>query len=140
MRYPLRLAVTAILIAVCAIPAAAAHQATAQSGSCSDSWGADGHNAPWYVGSNQSLPGNTVDISCPTSGTAWNVTYQVGKIVNGTVFFPIDITRSGNGDASWSINTSPVGCNSGAPYYTHVHNHVTGGDIYKPSSKGIAIC
>lgn len=110
------------------------------SGSCSDSWGSDGHTGPWYTSSNSTLHGNTLVISCPGSGTSWSVTYQVAKIVNGTVSYPINISRSGTGSTSFSVNASPLGCSSGAPYYTHVHNKVTGGDIYKPSSKGQIIC
>ena len=118
------------------------HTATPASASsaCTDSWGSDGHTAPWYTSSNNTLHGNTLTISCPSGGTSWTVTYQVAKIVNGSVTYPINSVRSGTGSTSWSINISPVGCSSGAPYYTHVHNHVTGGDIYKPSSKGEVIC
>jgi hypothetical protein len=110
-------------------------------GSCSDSWGSDGHSGPWYVGSNQTLHGNTLVISCPTQSTAWKVHYLVPKCPpdgSTSCFFPIDITRSGTGDAQWSVQTV-AGCNVGWLYATHVHNSVTGGDIYKPVG-GKVIC
>ena len=136
MRTPIpAAAIVAALIAALSIGGTAG-----ASSACTDSWGSDGHTGPWYTGSNQSLHGNTVDVSCPTGGTSWTVTYKVGKIVNGTVFFPIDSVRSGTGSSSFNLSINPVGCNQGDPYYTSVYNHVTGGTIYKPSSKGEVIC
>lgn len=133
------LTVTAI-VATCALSAAAPALA---SGSCGDSWTPDGHSGPWYVGSNQSLHGNTLHIggaNC-NSGTAWNVTYEVVKTdgSGGTAFTPIMVVRSGNGPADFSVATSPIGCNQGWLYYTQVKNDFTGNYIRKPNS-GTVIC
>jgi len=110
---------------------------------CSDSWGSDGHSGPWYTGSNQTLHGNTLVISCPTQSTSWSVHYLVNKCsppgVPTSCFSPIDATRSGTGDSSFSIATSPIGCNVGWLYDTKVHNIVTGGNIFKPVG-GEVIC
>ena len=118
--------------------AAAAQRAS----TCSDSWGSDGHPGPWYVGSNQSLHGNTLVIggaNC-TPGYSWVVTYTVHKTDgSGNDFTPITVVRRGNGPASWSVSTSPVGCNPGWLYYTQVYNGVTGNYIRKPNA-GLVIC
>jgi len=108
---------------------------------CGDSWGSDGHTGPWYVGSNQSLHGNTLVISCPGASTAWNVTYAVYKTdgSGGSAFSPIFVVRNGNGDASFSVSTNPVGCNQGWLYYTQVKNDYTGNYIRKPQA-GKVIC
>ena len=117
--------------------------AAAQSGSCGDSWDPDGHSGPWYTGSNQTLHGNTLHIggSNCNAGTQWNVTYWVFKEnpSTGEAFSPIMVVRNGNGPTSWSISTSPVGCNPGWLYYTQVKNDFTGNYIRKPNS-GLVIC
>jgi len=122
-------------------PTALADAVLPHASSCSDSWGSDGHSGPWFVGTTQTLHGNTVVITCPSGGTAWKVHYQVIKEASGggTPFYPIDSTRSGTGSTSFSINIGPIGCNVGWLYTTHVHNSVTGGDIYKPPG-GEVIC
>lgn len=134
-------ALAVLLAFICALTVSTSPAYAA--GSCSDSWGSDGHSGPWYVGSTQTLHGNTVNVSCPSGGTAWKVTYKVSKCSPPgqptSCFDPIVSTRSGTGDASFSVATSPVGCNGGWLYDTHVHNSVTGGDIYKPPG-GEVIC
>jgi len=133
-------AIAVLLAFVCALTVSTG--AAQAAGSCSDSWGSDGHSGPWYTGSNQTLHGNTLVISCPSGSTFWKVHYLVAKCPqDGSVpcDFPINVTRSGNGDAQWSVNIGPIGCNVGWLYVTHVHNYVTGGDIYKPVG-GEIIC
>lgn len=130
------------LAALCGffVHATAGHAA---SGSCGDSWDPDGHSGPWYVGSNQSLHGNTLHIGGANCGpnTAWNVTYEVAKTdgSGGTEFHPIMEVRNGNGPTSFSISTNPVGCNQGWLYYTQVKNDFTGNWIRKPTN-GRVIC
>jgi len=131
----------AVLLAIlCALTISTGTASAA--GSCTDSWGSDGHPGPWYVGSNQSLHGNTLVITCPSGGTSWTVDYQVckGTFNGGCAFTPINEKRSGTGSASFSISTNPIGCNVGWNYFTHVHNTVTGGDIYKPADMANVIC
>lgn len=111
--------------------------------SCGDSWNPDGHNGPWYVGSNQSLHGNSLHIggaNC-ASGTAWNVTYEVVKAnpSTGQQFYPIMAVKTGNGPTSFSLSTNPIGCNTGWIYYTQVRNNETGNWIRQPNS-GVVIC
>lgn len=113
----------------------------AASSTCSDSWGSDGHSGPWYVGSNQSLHGNTLIISCPSGSTAWNVDYWVEKTDGSTIAFPIKIdNKTGTGSTSFNFSRSPIGCNQGWNYFTYVHNNVTGGNISKPADHSNVIC
>lgn len=134
MRYPLWTATCAVLLALCVLAAGAAAPAVAAS-TCSDSWGSDGHSGPWYTGSNQTLHGNTLVIACPTQSTSWSVKYQVCKSSTDGLcqFTPINVNRTGTGDAQFSVQTGPIGCNVSWLYWTHVHNVVTGGNINKPS-------
>ena len=135
-----RLLLGAVLLApICALTVSTSPATAA--GSCSDSWAADGHSGPWYTGSNKTLHGNTVHISCPTSSTAWAVDYFVFKTDGTNIFFPINVQdRTGHGSATWSVSTSPIGCNAGWRYGTQVYNRVTGGNITKPNVNGQVIC
>lgn len=125
-----------IIAAACAATMAA--PAVAGAATCSDSWNADGHSGPWYTAP-MTLHGNSLSISCPTQNTAWSVHYLVIKTDGATSGSPIDETRSGHGDTSFSFSTNPVGCNPGWLYETKVHNIITGGNIYKPPG-GHVIC
>lgn len=137
MKGKLAVALAAVVLGMLAGSGGAAHGTTAI---CGDSWGSDGHSGPWYTGSNQTLHGNTLVINCPGANTAWNVTYWVFKTDgSGSTFSPIMVVRNGNGDAQWSVATSPVGCNVGWLYYTQVKNDFTGNYIRKPSG-GKVIC
>jgi len=133
------LAVFILAVSIAVAPSGAA----AAANSCSDSWGADGHSGPWYTGSNQTLHGNSLVISCPLQTTTWSIRYMVIKFNPNDLtqsFTPIDETRSGHGDASFSISINPIGCNvSPWRYETRVHNIVTGGNITKPAN-GLVIC
>lgn len=116
--------------------------AAARSNACIDSWASDGHTGPWYTGSNQTLHGNSVHISCPSSSTAWAVDYFVFKhVIGGSIFFPINIQdKTGHGSTTFSASVTPIGCNPGWLYATQVHNRVTGGNISKPNTTGQVIC
>lgn len=140
MRRRVPASIVAVLLAVLTALSVSTTAAVAAS-TCSDSWGSDGHSGPWYVGSNQSLHGNTLVITCPNSTVAWSVRYLVGKEgTAGVVYYPIDETRHGTGSTSFSISVTPVGCNQ-APwiYWSHVRNNYTNGDIQKPAL-GETIC
>lgn len=134
-------ALAVLLAFLCALTVSTAPAAAA--GSCGDSWDPDGHPGPWYVGSNQSLHGNTLHIGGANCGanTQWNVTYWVFKTDgNGNAFSPIMQVRNGNGPTSWSISTNPIGCNQGWGYYTQVKNNFTGNYIRKPANVAVTIC
>lgn len=132
--------VVALVAVVCGVLASAPGAARATS-FCGDSWGADGHSGPWYVGSDQSLHGNTLVIGgADCAGTQWDVTYDVFKeSPGGAVFNPIHSVQLGIGPTSFSISRAPIGCNPGWLYYTQVRNNVTGNTIRKPVS-GKVIC
>lgn len=134
------LALAAIFVALFAAASPVA-TSSAASGSCSDSWGSDGHSGPWYVGSNQSLHGNTVVVTCTGGSVPWSVDYQVCKS-SGTScdFTPINARQSGTGSTSFNISQAGVGCNQGWNYWTHVHNVDSGGDISKPADHTDVIC
>jgi len=139
MRTPLSAAILAAVLAVCGILTMPT-SSVARSATCTDVWNPDGQVGPWYTAP-QTLHGNSVHIDCPTQNTAWSVHYLVIKQDGaGGMGTPIDETRSGHGDTSFSISTNPVGCNPGWDYLTKVHNIITGGNIYKPTSRGIVIC
>lgn len=133
-----RLAVPAAIIALIVAALFSLNDPIAKgaSGSCANSFPADGHPGPWRTTNNGgTLHGNTLRIDCPSPSTHWSVRYQI-QIVNqgqsaGAVF---STTINGNGsppDQSFSL--SPYNCDTVFGYRTHADNLVTGGNANKPS-------
>jgi hypothetical protein len=135
-----RLIITLTAIAIAAFIAGFhewAPPAHAASSSCGNSFTDDGHPGPWRTTANGGTwHGNTVQVSCPTQSTYWNMRYCLqadGDQGSGTVWVNEEcIMDDGFGDAQESFSWSPEPC---SPYgfRTHVVNFVTGGTINKPS-------
>jgi len=135
-------AIAAIAVAGSSIPAGAA------SGTCGNSFPADGHAGPWHTmvsGGNGTLHGNAVHVSCPTSDTHWSLDYSVQFLSNGTWTDIFQTHHQGNGSPfDFSDSVTPFPCSDGRaafPLRTHVHNLITGGSMNKPGGGGfVHIC
>ena len=134
---------TILLLAVFAVaagfhewktPPAGAHALIPHTGTCADSFPADGHPGPWHTtGNGGTEHANTVSVDCDNPTSHWDIKYCL-QVKNPNLTFSNVFCdeRMGNGSpGDFSESISPRPCTF-LGYRTHVENLVTGGTTNKP--------